>query len=61
LELGQLDLLYPHERWETGIGQEGYSVAIHSEGAAEGGVECTLEFPDLSVEGDVSEVIVELR
>ena len=60
MELSQLDLLHPRERWETGIGQEGNSVAVHSEGAAEGGVERTLEFPNLSVEGNISKVIVEL-
>jgi hypothetical protein len=35
--------------------------AIDSEGAGEGGVERTLEFPDLGFEGYISEVIVELR
>jgi len=55
------DLLHPLERWETGISQEGNSLAIDSEGAGEGGVERTLEFPDLGFEGYISEVIVELR
>jgi len=41
------DLLHPLERWETGISQEGNSLAIDSEGAGEGGVERTLEFPGL--------------
>jgi len=55
------DLLHPQKRRETGISEEGNSLAIDSEGAAEGGVERTLEFPDLSVEGNISEVVVELR